>query len=72
MILNLAMFFAYHVLWPKGFGQPLDLPTVVAGFEWISALIGIAAFLALWRFKIGVIPVIGACALAGLLHAAVG
>ena len=25
-----------------------------------------AAFLALWRYKIGVIPVIGACPLAGL------
>ncbi len=68
VILNLAVFFAYHVLWPKGFGQPLDLPTVVAGFEWISALIGIAAFLALWRFKINVIPVIGVCALAGLIR----
>jgi chromate transporter len=26
----------------------------------------IAAFVALWRFKVGVIPVIAACALAGL------
>ena len=61
VILNLALFFAYHVLWPRGFA-----PTFYGGFEWISALIGIAAFIALWRFKIGVIPVIGACALAGL------
>ncbi|HLF23742.1 MAG TPA: chromate transporter, partial [Burkholderiales bacterium] len=67
VILNLAVFFAYHVLWPSGFAQPLDLRSVFVGFEWISALIGVVAFVALWRFKIGVIAVIGACALAGLL-----
>ena len=38
VILNLAVFFAYHVLWPQGFG---------GAFEWLSALIGIAAFSAL-------------------------
>jgi chromate transporter len=69
VVLNLAMFFAYHVLWPRGFAKPLTLPTLFSGFEWMSALIGIAAFIVLWRFKIGVIPVIGACALAGLVLA---
>ena len=67
VILNLATFFAYHVLWPNGLAQPLAVDTLFAGFEWFSALIGVAAFIALWRFKIGVITVIGACALAGLL-----
>jgi chromate transporter len=57
VIVNLAVFFAYHVLWPEGLG---------ARFDWISALIGLAALLALFRFKAGVIPVIGACAIAGL------
>jgi chromate transporter len=57
VIVNLVVFFAYHVLWPEGFGSR---------FEWFSAVIGVAAFLALWRFKAGVIPVIGACAFAGL------
>jgi chromate transporter len=57
VILNLAVFFAYHVLWPQG----LD-----GRFEWFSALIGLAAFVALFRFRLGVIPVIAACALAGL------
>jgi chromate transporter len=56
VILNLALFFAWHVLWPAGFD---------GGFEWISACIGVLAFIALWRFRIGVIPVIAACALAG-------
>ncbi|HEX9395615.1 MAG TPA: chromate efflux transporter [Burkholderiales bacterium] len=57
VILNLAVFFGWHVLWPAGAG---------AAFEWISALIGVAAFVALFRFKAGVMPVIGACALVGL------
>jgi chromate transporter len=57
VIVNLALFFAWHVFWPDGWQ---------GRFDWISALIGAAAFVALFRFKVGVMPVIGACALAGL------
>ncbi|MEE4681813.1 chromate efflux transporter [Pseudomonas alliivorans] len=57
VILNLACFFGYHVLWPQGFGDRID---------WPSALIAIAAAIALFRFKRGVIHVLIACALAGL------
>jgi chromate transporter len=57
VVLNLAAFFAYHVLWPQGFEAP---------FEWFSALIGIAAFVALFRYKVGIVSVIGACAVLGL------
>ena len=57
VIVNLALFFAWHVLWPRG---------ADGSFEWLSAIIGCAAFVALFRFKIGVMPVIGACAFAGL------
>ena len=57
VILNLALFFAYHVLWPDG------LP---GRFDWISARIGCAALVALTRFKAGVIPVIGGSAALGL------
>ena len=59
VILNLAVFFAYHVLWPEGFD---------GRFEWFSALIGIAAFIALFRFKLGIVTVIAGCALPGLLY----
>ncbi len=58
VILSLALFFAGHVLWPQGFGGRFDA---------VSALIAAAAATALFRFKIGVLPVLGACALAGLL-----
>jgi len=57
VILNLALFFAYHVLWPTGFG---------GSFDGISLAIGIAAAIALLRYKRSVPQVIGACALAGL------
>ena len=66
VVLNLAVFFAYHVLWPQGLSHPHDLRTLFSGFEWFSALVGMLAFVALWRFKIGIIPMIGACATAGL------
>ncbi|WP_028997905.1 chromate efflux transporter [Azohydromonas australica] len=58
VILNLALFFAYHVLWPQGFGGRFDA---------VSALIAGAAAVALFRFKVGVMPLLGACAVAGLL-----
>ena len=57
VIVNLAVFFAYHVLWPRGLSEQ---------FEWVSACIGVAAGVALFRFKVGVIPVVLACGLAGL------
>jgi len=57
VILNLAVFFGYHVLWPQGFG---------GSFDWISALIALVAAVALLRFKRNVIHVIAACAICGL------
>jgi chromate transporter len=58
VILNLAVFFGYHVLWPKGWQGP---------FDWLSALIAIAAAVALFRFKRNVIHVIALCAVVGLI-----
>jgi chromate transporter len=57
VILNLACFFGYHVLWPSGLSGHLD---------WPSLLIAIAAAMALFRFKRGVIEVLIGCALTGL------
>jgi chromate transporter len=62
VILNLALFFGYHVLWPKGFADGF-----AGGFDWVSALIALVAAIALLRFKRNVIHVIAACALLGLL-----
>ncbi|MBK6958615.1 MAG: chromate efflux transporter [Nitrosomonas sp.] len=58
VILNLALFFGYYVLWPKGFEGT---------FDWVSALIALGAAVALFRFKSNVIHVIAACAMVGLV-----
>lgn len=57
VILDLAVFFAWHVFWPQGFAGDFDA---------ISALISLGAFWALFHFKVNVIPVILACGSAGL------
>jgi len=57
VILNLALFFAYHVLWPAGFAGTLD---------WKALLLALGAALALFGFKRPVTQVLLACALAGL------
>ncbi len=58
VIVNLALFFAGHVLWPQG---------LAGHFEWPALLIGAAAAVALFRFKRGVIPVVLGAGLAGLM-----
>ncbi|MDO9226365.1 MAG: chromate efflux transporter [Pseudomonadota bacterium] len=59
VVLNLALFFGYHVLWPTGFE---------GGFEWFYALMSVAAFLALWKYKQDIMRVIAACAAVGLVY----
>jgi chromate transporter len=59
VIVNLAVFFAWHVFWPEGLS---------GRFEWFSLLVGLAAIVALWRYKAGMIPVIFACGAAGLIY----
>jgi len=71
VIANLAVWFGLNVL----FGAvdytragPFFLPEIDwTGFDWIAALIGIAAALALIRFKVGLFAVLGAAAVAGML-----
>ncbi|ENW15724.1 chromate efflux transporter [Acinetobacter haemolyticus] len=58
VILNLALFFGYHVLWPNGFDQ---------AFNFEAALMIIAALIALFKFQINVIYLIFASALCGLV-----
>lgn len=57
VIVNLALFFAYHVWWPRGFASALDAAAVV---------ITLAAAVALLRYKRSVLEVIGCSALGGL------
>jgi len=58
VIANLALYFARHVFWPGGLARP---------FDWMTLAIACGAALALFWFRLGVIPVILACGVAGLL-----
>jgi chromate transporter len=58
VILNLALFFGYHVWWPQGFAGAID---------WASVMVSIAAVVALMRFQLPVILVIAGSAVLGLI-----
>jgi chromate transporter len=61
VIVNLAVFFAWHVLWPPGAAVGLR------GLDLASLVLMLAAAFALFRLKAGIIPVILACGVFGLL-----
>jgi chromate transporter len=54
VILNLGVKFALHALWPETGGFDVFVATVVVG-----------SFIALQRFQVGMVPVIGICAALG-------
>ena len=57
VILNLAIFFGQHVLWPQGFEGAIDV---------VATAIALGAAIALFGFKRSVIQVVVACGLIGL------
>jgi chromate transporter len=57
VILNLALFFAYHVFYPTGFDGSLDL---------FSISLSMAALVSLFRLKVSVIPVLIISGLIGM------
>jgi chromate transporter len=63
VILNLAVFFAWHVFWP----QATAAAPFAGAFQPEAVLIAAVAFIALWRYKLDIMRVIGASAAAGLL-----
>lgn len=58
VIFNLALFFAHHVFWPAGFN---------ANADWISIGLAMLAVIAVFRFKVNIIPVILASGILGML-----
>jgi chromate transporter len=64
VIANLAVFFAWHTFWP----QATDAMPFAGPFDPLAVLVAVGAFLALWRFKVDAMRVIGACALLGLIY----
>ena len=57
---GLAVFVARHALVADG--RP----------EWVLTLLAVAAFVAVWRYRIGVLPVVAVCAAVGIADAFIG
>jgi chromate transporter len=57
VIAKLALFFAGHVFWPAGPGSAID---------GLAVLIAAGAAVALFRFRVGVIPLLATCAALGV------
>ena len=77
VILNLAVWFALHVLFARvvkvhWLGASIDVP-VLSSVDLPSLVLSVAAAIAIFRFKIGMIPVLLASSLAGVVfYLAVG
>jgi chromate transporter len=65
VIVNLALFFAYPVFWPQGFGNTLQ--TMVINVDWFAVGMAALAALALFIFKRSVLQVITSTAVLGLV-----
>jgi chromate transporter len=71
VILNLAIWFALHTLFAQvderhAFGMVLQAP-VLTTLNVASLILSIAAMVAIFRFKVGMIPTLLGCSVAGLL-----
>jgi len=64
VILNLAVFFAWHAFWPHA---TADAP-FAGGLDGLPVIVAVAAFIALSRYKADIMAVIGVCALFGLAY----
>ena len=69
VVANLALWFALHALFGahrKLPGLALELP-VAASLDWRALLLTVAALIAAFGFRVGLLPLLGGAALAGLL-----
>jgi chromate transporter len=71
VVLNLAIWFAIHTIFRevrpvRGFGFSYDAPVVASVDPWALAL-SAAAAVAIFQFKVGMIPTLAACSLAGVV-----
>jgi len=75
VIANLTLWFAIHVLFRAATDLqvgPVDMPVpVLASFDWRVGVIAAMAGVLIFRLKLGIMPVLGICGLAGLLFSAV-
>ena len=67
VILNLALWFGLHVLFRevvpfRAFGLDLDVP-VLASVDWAALALVVAAMVATFRFRVGMLPLLAGAAL---------
>jgi chromate transporter len=73
VILNLAIWFALHAIFRttypvRSYGLAFDMPAIASADLWALAL-SAAAIAAIFRFRAGTVPTLGACSAAGIaLH----
>ena len=67
VVVNLAVFFGWHVIFPRA----TESAPFSGGVEWFAALISLAAFIALAKYRQDVMKVIAASAAIGLIQALV-
>jgi len=72
VILNLAVWFALHVLFGqlnevRGFGMAVGVP-VLSSVNVPSLILTLGAIIAVFRFKVGMLTALGACSILGLLY----
>jgi chromate transporter len=72
VILNLAVWFGLHVLFGEvreveGFGMSLDIP-VLSTIDPAALVLTLAAIVAVFHLRVGMIPVLAACSAAGALY----
>jgi chromate transporter len=75
VILNLALWFAIHTLFSSVhdvaiLGARIPVP-VLSTIDWFATTVAVAAFVALGRFRVNVVAVVAASAVAGLVHSAI-
>ena len=72
VILNLAIWFALHTLFAqvvaiRGYGFTVSLP-VPGSVNWPALALSAAAMIAIFRFKVGLIPTLVGCSALGALY----
>jgi chromate transporter len=71
VVLNLAVWFAIHTIFAEvravGFGPLQFEAPVLASVSWWALLLSVAAVVAMFRFKVGMIPTLAATSAAGVV-----
>lgn len=71
VVLNLGVWFTIYTIFSEvnvwqGWGMKLDIP-VFASADWVAVMIGVASFIALFKFKVDMLKVLAASVVVGMV-----